>query len=145
MLNFSKSKTLFILAFCFVAIYFSLPSLFFNASSFESKTDDSSYRIKINSFLKKILPNNKINLGLDLRGGSQLMLEVDFDYYINEQLHQLSVDLSDSFEKENIRTVLDIVDNKIIFNIDDDENQNNLAKKFIKKNSQNLSVSEDDG
>ena len=42
------------------------------------------------------LPNSKINLGLDLRGGSHLLLDVDFDSYVTTQLETLT----DSLRKE---------------------------------------------
>jgi preprotein translocase subunit SecD len=42
------------------------------------------------------LPNSKINLGLDLRGGSHLLLDVDFSAYIQDQLEMTT----DSLRKE---------------------------------------------
>lgn len=41
---------------------------------------------------KKIswLPNSRINLGLDLQGGSHLLLDVDFDSYLKDQLELLA-------------------------------------------------------
>lgn len=48
------------------------------------------------------LPDNKIQLGLDLQGGSQLLLEVDFDYYLKEQLENV---------EDEIRNIL--TENKI--------------------------------
>jgi len=37
----------------------------------------------------KILPNHKVNLGLDLRGGAHLLLDVDFDSYLNDTMEGL--------------------------------------------------------
>lgn len=42
------------------------------------------------------LPNSKINLGLDLRGGSHLLLDVDFSEYIKDQLGSIT----DSLRRE---------------------------------------------
>lgn len=35
------------------------------------------------------LPNSKVNLGLDLRGGSHLLLDVDFDSYLTDTMENL--------------------------------------------------------
>jgi preprotein translocase subunit SecD len=45
---------------------------------------------KINS---SFLPNKSVNLGLDLRGGSHLLLDVDLDHYIKDQYEMLSDNL----------------------------------------------------
>ena len=81
MLNFSRTKIITILAICFLALFYAIPS-FISPSFFEK-----------NPALTKFLPSQKVNLGLDLRGGSQLMMEVDFDYYIKEQLNNLKEEL----------------------------------------------------
>lgn len=41
------------------------------------------------------LPGNKVNLGLDLRGGSHLLLDVDFDGYLDE----LGLSMAESLKK----------------------------------------------
>ena len=69
MLHFSKAKILFISLICLASIIYAAPSMLIGSDE---------------SFVQKILPQQKVNLGLDLRGGSQLMLEVDFDYYVRE-------------------------------------------------------------
>ncbi|MDX1949196.1 MAG: protein translocase subunit SecD [Rickettsiales bacterium] len=53
---------------------------------------------KNNSFL----PQQTIRLGLDLQGGSQLLLEVDFENFLKNQLEVLSDDLRRSFRKGKI-------------------------------------------
>jgi preprotein translocase subunit SecD len=85
MLNFSKFQISWILAVCLVAIYFSLPTLF------GKEKGEMNY-----------LPDSKVNLGLDLRGGSYLLLEVNFDAYIAEQLDNLRGDIRNAFRDKKV-------------------------------------------
>jgi len=130
MLNFSKIKIFSIIAACFVAFYFAAPSFFLH--------DKNN-----NNFVAKFLPSNKVNLGLDLRGGSQLMLEVDFDYYLKEQLNNLKDEIKSSFREESIRTIPEVEGGKIIFLLEDGEQQK-LAKKIIGKISKRVDIDEND-
>lgn len=118
-----------ILAVSFAAIFFALPSFFIGA--------------KENS-LSKYLPDQKVNLGLDLQGGSQLTLEVDFDYYIKEQLANLRDEIRSSFRDESVRAIPELVGGKIIFTLADEE-QIKAAKKLIRKLNGNVEISESSG
>lgn len=133
MLNFSRTKIFFILLACVAAFAFAAPS-------FIAKNPQSPILQK----LERILPKDKVNLGLDLRGGSQLMLEVDFEYYIKEQLNNLREEMKNSFRDESVRVVPDLVGEKIIFTIADDE-QKKLAKKLIRKLSKGVEIDENSG
>ena len=126
MLNFSKIKIATILSVCILSCIYAAPSL------------------APHSTFSKILSNQKVNLGLDLRGGSQLMLEVDFDYYLKEQLNNLKEELKANFRDQAIRTVPSINSNKIVFLLSDDE-QKKAAKKIIKKLSERVDVNESAG
>ncbi len=48
------------------------------------------------------LPKHSVNLGLDLQGGSHLLLGVDFDAYMREQLAKLTDDIRVKFRKEKV-------------------------------------------
>lgn len=133
MLIFSKLKIFIISSLCLLAIYFSLPTFLLN-NEIANK----------NSQLKSIIPNNKVNLGLDLQGGSQLLLEIDVASYISDQVEILKDETKNVFYEESIRTLVEKVDNKIVFNItNEDEKQN--AKKLIRKLSKQVEISEDNG
>ena len=118
MLRFSPLKALLILIVCVVAIIYSLPNFVS-----ESKMAVAPY---------KFLPNKKVNLGLDLRGGAHLLLQINFDYYAQEQLSNLNDELKRSFLESGLSAASRIEDNKIIFafvethSVDKD-------KKIIKK------------
>ena len=133
MLNFSKIKIILILTACLAAIIFAAPSFIVGNS-------DSPILQKI----EKILPANKVNLGLDLRGGSQLMLEVDFYSYFKEQLNNLNDEIKSSFRDEAVRVIPAVSGDKIIFSLSDEE-QKESAKKLIKKLSKKVEIDENSG
>ena len=98
MLYFSKLRIFFI----------SIVSLFFIliASSNLFKFD--------NTLLSK-----RINLGLDLQGGSYLLLEIDNNPVIEQKLQNLTITLRNYFKEKNIRLInLKLLDEKITFSVD---------------------------
>ena len=98
MLYFSKIKiiTVFIITICLT--YLSFSNIF--------KFDDS--------FLK-----NKINLGLDLQGGSYLLLEIDNQPIISQTLQNKLIDLKKFFNSKSINVRnFNIENNKIFFESD---------------------------
>ena len=82
MLYFAKWKITLITALCLLGVVFSFP----NFLSYQAASD-----------LPGWLPSKQVNLGLDLQGGSHLLLEVDVNTVINERLDALV---------DNIRTAL---------------------------------------
>ena len=131
MLNFSKLKITIISLLSLLAILYALPSIFLNNKS--------------SSLLEKYVPSNKVNLGLDLKGGSQLLLEVDYQYYLKEQLNNLKNEIREIFYEESIKSVPELVnEEKIIFTISN-EDEINRIKKIIRKNNKNLALIEKSG
>ena len=93
-------------------------SVFFAIPSFINK----------NSLLPDWWTKNQIKLGLDLQGGSQLLLQVETDYAINEKLQNFAEDLRSSLKKENILIEkISLAEEKIII----ENNSENI--KDIKK------------
>ncbi len=74
MLDFSRWKIFSIFAVCLFFILLAVPNLF-----------SESAREKFPGFL----PSRAVSLGLDLQGGSYLLLELQFDHYMHEQLNSL--------------------------------------------------------
>ena len=103
MLYFSKIKIFFI----------SLITLFFILIS-------SSNLIKVsNDFIDK-----KINLGLDLQGGSYLLLEIDNNPVIEQKIQNLSITIRNYFKDKNIRIKnLKILGQKLSFSVDENFKQ----------------------
>ena len=81
MLNFSKTKVIFIyLVFFLISIFTILNFIDFD-----------------NNFFKK-----KVNLGLDLQGGSYLLLEIDTEPLINERLQSKVIPIKKFLNKNSI-------------------------------------------
>jgi len=87
MLYFSKFKSISILMICLFGIIFAFPNLL----SQNSLND-----------LPKILPHKQINLGLDLRGGSHLLVEVQSSVRASERMDDLFDDIRIELRRNKI-------------------------------------------
>ena len=121
MLYFSKWKIASIISICLISIYFAIPSFIP-----ESHKD---------SITTKIFSGEKISLGLDLRGGSHLLLEIDTDYYIKEQLENFRLELKDKFREKKIRALPRLSSNKIIIIAKNYQYFNDIKKIAYKINN----------
>ena len=88
MIYFSNIKISSILLVIFIALMFAIPNFF-------SKD-------QLNSF-PSFIPKQQVNLGLDLQGGSHLLLEVDTVEIIKERLENLNSDVRRVLKKNNIQ------------------------------------------
>ena len=99
MLYFSKFKIIFVLITSLFFILFASSNIF-NFS---------------NDLLKK-----KINLGLDLQGGSYLLLEIDNSPVVEQKLQNFTINLRNYFKEKNIRIKnVKLVEQKIFFKVDE--------------------------
>ena len=81
------------------------------------------------------LLNKKINLGLDLQGGSYLLLEIDNSPVIEQKLQNLSTTVRNHFKKKNIRVInLRISNQKLYFSVEDQFKQK-VLDEFNNENS----------
>jgi preprotein translocase subunit SecD len=87
MLRFPSWKVAVVLGICLLGLVYSLPNLFPRAQM-EQMPD--------------WLPHEQINLGLDLQGGSHLLLEVDLGAVIAERLESLVDDVRGTLRSERI-------------------------------------------
>ena len=68
--------------------------------------------------------NKKINLGLDLQGGSYLLLEIDNNPVIEQKIQNLSISIRNYFKDKNIRIKnLKILGQKLSFSVDENFKQ----------------------
>ena len=66
------------------------------------------------------LLNKKINLGLDLQGGSYLLLEIDNAPVIEQKLQNLTITIKNYFKEKNVRiNNIKLSDQKLSFNVED--------------------------
>ena len=99
MLYFSKLKIIFISLLTLLFLLFASSNLF--------------------KFSNEIL-NKKINLGLDLQGGSYLLLEIDNTPLIEQKIQNLTITIRNYFKEKNIRiNNLKITDQKLLFSVDE--------------------------
>ena len=87
MLYFSKYKIVLILTVITFGLLLALPNFFSE---------------KYKNIYPNWLPNEKINLGLDLQGGSHLLLEVDIDSVIKDRMDILADDLRVALNTESV-------------------------------------------
>jgi preprotein translocase subunit SecD len=87
MLRFSTWKVVSILIVCLLGVVYTLPNLFPRAEM---------------ERMPEWLPHQQINLGLDLQGGSHLLLEVDLSAVIEERLNSVLDDVRTILRPERI-------------------------------------------
>ena len=116
MLNFSRLKIGFILSSIVIFFY-----IFLGNFNFANKT---------NLFLDK-----KVNLGLDLQGGSYLLLEIDINPLINKKLEEKAIDLKKNFKEFKINyKSFNISFDKINFEIEDSKKKEEVINIINKHN-----------
>ena len=99
MLNFSKIKILFI----YVAL---ITICLFSFLNFQDAEDP--------------IINKKVNLGLDLQGGSYLLLEINSDPLIKEKIQSKVIPLKKLLKENNLKYEnFKIIKKKLSFKIDD--------------------------
>ncbi len=114
MLYFSKLRIFFI---CFITLFF---IIFASSNLFKFS----------NEFLKK-----KINLGLDLQGGSYLLLEIDNTPVIEQKLQNLTITIKNYFKEKNIRIKdLKLLNQRLSFSVNEKFKQN-IIDTFTDKES----------
>jgi preprotein translocase subunit SecD len=87
MLYFPKWKILLIVGSCLFFVILAIPSLIGESGR---------------KALPAWMPGKTVNLGLDLQGGSQLLLEVDFNAYLREQMNNLADEIRIKLRSEKI-------------------------------------------
>ena len=99
MLNFSKLRIYFVTLISLLFILISSSNFF--------------------KFSNELL-NKKINLGLDLQGGSYLLLEIDNTPVIEQKLQNLTITIKNYFKEKNIRiSNIKLLDQKLSFDVED--------------------------
>ena len=115
MLYFSKLRIVFITIFSLLFVLIALSNLF--------KFDDSFF-------------DKKINLGLDLQGGSYLLLEIDNKPVIDQKLQNLTTTIRNFFKDKDIRiNNIKIDEQNIFFNVSD-KNKQKVIEIFEDENSE---------
>lgn len=129
MAHFPRWKIILIFSLCCLGIIFAVPNFVSNKS--------------LEQF-PSFLPKSTMNLGLDLKGGSHLLLQVDFNAYLNEQMDVLRDSIRQELRSNKIGYLsLSAAKDKVFFSLRDKE-QSELVKKILAKNRDfNLNTLED--
>jgi SecD/SecF fusion protein len=102
MLHFSKAKIWMIAVVCALGVLFTLPNFISPGT------------------LPSWVPQNRVSLGLDLQGGSYLLLEVDMNTVIRERLEGALDTTRTALRTANVRyTDLAVRDRAVTFNLND--------------------------
>jgi len=116
-LYFSKTRILLISLFTLIFVYLTLSNFI--------KTENNWF-------------DKKINLGLDLQGGSYLLLEVDSSPIILQKIQKKFSDLKKFFREQNIKFKnIKIENNKIYFEIDKNS-KDKFVSAFTEKNDNSI-------
>jgi preprotein translocase subunit SecD len=119
--NFPAWKLFFIGCVCLLGIAFAVPN-FLSQDTLEK--------------LPGWLPQKKMSLGLDLKGGSHLLLEVDFPYYLQERMDSLKDNVRKELRKNKIGYLnLSVKASELSFNLRDNDDVIN-AEKILKQNKE---------
>jgi preprotein translocase subunit SecD len=114
MLYFSKLRIIFVSIFCLFFIFIASNNLLNQNNRFIDK---------------------KINLGLDLQGGSYLLLEIDNAPVIEQKLQNTSTLIRSFFKEKNIRVSnLNLTKDKLSFSVEDNFKQQ-VIDEFKSQNS----------
>ena len=130
MLHFSRWKINLILAVCGLGILFAAPNLLS-----EQQADS----------LPGWLPHKQISLGLDLQGGSHLLLEVDADTVVRERLEALEDEARTILRSAKIGyTGLGVSGDSVILTLRTPDVDRELAVDLLREIDRNLQVASDD-
>jgi len=130
---FAKWKTYLNIAFLSLGILFALPNLF---------TDEQL------ADLPSWIPARKMSLGLDLRGGSQLLMKVDVQSVIRDRLEATKDEMRDIFRDNNITyTGLDVSGNSVVAKLSNpvDADKAKEVLKPLQENDMTFDVASDGG
>lgn len=120
MLRISTYKYFIILLAVLFSLYFSAPSFFRDSHN-------------------SLLPNSKVNLGLDLKGGAYLLLELDYKSYFKEQLERYQDALKAKLRFNKIKASgFRIAEHSIIFS--SDQNLSEIKQSAYEALSSNIIV-----
>ncbi len=114
MLYFSKIKIITVIIITLILTYFAFSNIF--------RFDDN-------------LLKNKINLGLDLQGGSYLLLEIDNQPIISQTLQNKLIDLKKNLKDKNFNVKNFSIENNLIYFESDLLSVNQLKEFLLEKDS----------
>lgn len=133
MLRFPLYKIVFVILVCLLSFYYSIPTLFGGNGG------------------SSLLTEKKINLGLDLQGGSYLLLEVNVKEYMHEQVDNLRNEIRSTFRTKTVNNKrilysggLPIQNSKVVITLIDPEIASDVVS-IIRELSPDLEIAKNGG
>ncbi|XGA07935.1 MAG: protein translocase subunit SecD [Wolbachia endosymbiont of Xenopsylla cheopis] len=93
---------------------------------------------------KLLILKNKMNLGLDLKGGAYLLLQADFDFYVKEKLDSIASEIKEVLTKKKIKYDKLDYDNQVLTLVLKEKSDYYNIVQEIKKISSNIELSHKD-
>ena len=126
MYKLSRSRVILILAICLIGIFFAVPNLVPN---------------------KSVLPSwwQPVNLGLDLQGGSNLLLEVKMEEVLKERMNMIEDSVRQTLRENKIRYMDLNADNNVVHVSIENLNSRAKALGLFRKLDKDYEVTETDG
>lgn len=90
---------------------------------------------------KLLILKNKMNLGLDLKGGAYLLLQADLDFYVKEKLDSIASEIKEALIKKKIKYDRLDCDNQVLTLVLKEKNDYHNAVQEIKKINSSLELS----
>ncbi|MCE2926884.1 MAG: protein translocase subunit SecD [Rickettsiales bacterium] len=130
MLHFPRWKIITITAICLMFVVMAIPTFI------PEKTREA---------LPDFFPKRAVNLGLDLQGGSHLLLEVDYDAFLREQMNNLADEIRASFREARIGyRGLSQTGGKVVFSLRDAPTAEQDITAILNKIESDLEISQND-
>lgn len=97
------TKCIFIVVSILFALFYCAPTFLGNPSHW-AKNEDGSYKNWYHNLAQSVLPSSRINLGLDLKGGLSLTLNVEIHNAVKESIARSMVRAKETLREKGIKT-----------------------------------------
>ena len=114
------TKCILIVVAIFFGVLYTIPTFLGNPKTWQ-KNSDGEYTTTVHKLAANFLPDSRINLGLDLKGGLSLTLNVEIQQAVKDSISRAVSRAKETLLKNNVKTGTFEVrdDNSIVAQIDD--------------------------
>ena len=97
------TKSIFIVVAILFGLFYTVPTFLGNPAQW-AKNEDGTYKGALHNFASNFLPSSRINLGLDLKGGLSLTLNVELNDAVKESISRSITRAKELLSQEGIKT-----------------------------------------
>ena len=126
------TKSIFIVVAILFGLFYTVPTFLGNPAQW-AKNEDGTYKGALHNFASNFLPSSRINLGLDLKGGLSLTLNVELNDAVKESISRSITRAKELLSQEGIKTGAFNIsyDNSASIKIDDISKMNEVQKHIL--------------